>query len=90
MGGMGSLGSAPLIWLVPFLSVLEGDAASRTRWLFLAACIATTVIFPFAYSELGHFHWWAIGLLNLRNMLLLGCFLLLLGGGPARLRSDDR
>ena len=83
-----------LIWLTPFLSVLDGGAASRTRWLFLAACLATTVIFPFAYSELADFRWWAIGLLNLRNMLLLGCFLLLLGApaarGRARVRSDGR
>jgi hypothetical protein len=77
-----------LIWLIPFLAVL-GETAFLVRWLFLAACVATTVLFPFAYSELGHFHWWAIGVLNLRNALLLGCFLLLVGEHRSRNVSGE-
>jgi hypothetical protein len=69
-----------MIWLAPFVSILEGEAGRRARWLFLACCVATTMIFPFGYAGLEHFRWWAIGLLNLRNALLLMLFGLLLAG----------
>jgi Glycosyltransferase family 87 len=63
-----------LIWLVPFVSVLEGEVGRRARWLLLVCCVATIVIFPFRYYDLTQFRWWAIGLLNLRNALLLVLF----------------
>ncbi len=71
-----------VIWLVPFVSVLEGEMGRRARWLFLACCVATIVVFPFRYAELTQFRWWAIGLLNLRNAMLLTLFsALILGDG---------
>lgn len=69
-----------LIWLTPFVAVLEGDWSRRAQWLFLAACVATTIIFPLRYFDLGQFRWWAIGVLNLRNASLLALLWLLVLG----------
>ncbi len=49
-----------LIWLVPFVSVLEGLTGKLARWLFLLCCLLTTLIFP----------WNFLGLLQLRDKRL--------------------
>jgi hypothetical protein len=41
------------------------------RWLFFLSLVITTLIFPLTYGSLLHFEFWAVGLLNLRNALLL-------------------
>jgi hypothetical protein len=79
-----------LLWLTPFIAVLENGAGQRTRWVFLACCVGTTVIFPVRYADLTHFHWWAIGLLNARNALLLVLLGLLAGTRPAGGSTDPR
>ncbi len=71
-----------LIWLIPFVTVLGGRTGRRARWIYLLACIATTVIYPLIGlrlilddNSLG-----GMILLNYRNALLLGLlFVLLLG-----------
>jgi hypothetical protein len=67
------------------VTVIGGETGRRARWIYLLACIATTVIYPLTglklirdYHNLG-----AIILLNYRNALLIGLLLLLLFGKEA-------
>ena len=62
-----------LIWLFPFLSVLDGWTGSRVRWLFLFCCVITAMIYPGpAFAQiLDHQGGAAVLVLNLRNVLLL-------------------
>ena len=71
-----------LIWLIPFVTVLGGSLGRRARWMYLLACMATTFLYPLIglklildYNSLE-----AIILLNYRNALLVGLYLLLLFG----------
>jgi hypothetical protein len=76
-----------LIWLFPFIASLEGPVGRRARWLFLACCLTTTAIYPHFYWRLVHFNYLAIGLLNVRNLLLAGLLALLLFGPEITERS---
>ncbi|HKI17415.1 MAG TPA: hypothetical protein VKA15_06025, partial [Isosphaeraceae bacterium] len=71
-----------LIWLFPFLSVLDGWTGSRVRWLFLFCCVITAMIYPGpAFAQiLYHQGGAAVLVLNLRNVLLLVLVALLLFG----------
>jgi hypothetical protein len=70
-----------LIWLFPFVSVLGGWTGSRGRWLFLFACLLTTLLYPGpGFALLLQHEATAIFLLNLRNVLLLAILALLLFG----------
>lgn len=61
-----------LVWLLPFVAVLEGPSARLARWLFLAACLATTAAYPWSYMGLVNgFHPLSLAILNLRNALLV-------------------
>ena len=60
-----------LMWPIPFIAISEGRASSLLRWLFFLSLVITTLIFPLTYGSLLHFEFWAVGLLNLRNALLL-------------------
>jgi hypothetical protein len=71
-----------LTWLIPFVTVMGGEMGRRARWIYLLACIATTLIYPLIglrlildLNNLG-----GMFLLNYRNALLLGLFFLLLFG----------
>jgi hypothetical protein len=68
-----------LIWLLPFFTLLDTRSARLLRWGFLVCCIATVTVYPGALAGLKRFTPLAIGLLNLRNLLLIGlwCGLLL-------------
>jgi hypothetical protein len=66
-----------LIWLFPFVAVLPEPAGARLRRVFLVCCVMTTALFPFAFPALVRFTWFAVALLNLRNLGLV-CMLLLL------------
>ena len=67
-----------MIWLVPFLAVVRGRTGWWARRLFLPACVLTTLIYPLTYGWLLTFQPWAIGLLNVRNALLVGLLAVLL------------
>jgi hypothetical protein len=69
-----------LIWLIPFIAVLDGPIARRGCWLFAAGCAATllaqgtTNLFPRTSA-------WVILAYNLKNVLFL-VLLALLTFGP--------
>jgi hypothetical protein len=69
-----------MIWLIPFMAVVQGRTGRRARRLFLPICVLTTVIYPLTYGWLLRFQPWAIGLLNARNALLVGLLVILLFG----------
>jgi Glycosyltransferase family 87 len=69
-----------LIWLTPFFSVLEGRTGCWGRWILLPCCVATVVISPFRYVNLAALDTLTIGILNLRNMLMVSLLLLLIFG----------
>jgi hypothetical protein len=71
-----------LIWLIPFVTVLQGKTGQRARWVFLLACVATTLIYPLIGLRLilERNSLEAIILLNYRNALLVGLYLLLVFG----------
>jgi hypothetical protein len=75
-----------VIWLFPFMAVLEGRTGAVARPLFLVCCLATTATYPWSFKALLSFDPWAIGLLNLRNFLLVGLLALLLFGPEAQPR----
>jgi hypothetical protein len=71
-----------LTWLIPFVTVVGGAIGRRARWIYLLACVATTLIYPLIglrlileYNHLG-----GMILLNYRNVLLLGLLFLLVFG----------
>jgi hypothetical protein len=72
-----------LVWLIPFAAVVGGESGRWGRWLFLFACVATTLLFPWAAGALQAFQPWAILLLNIRNALLVGLLVVWLFG-PGR------
>jgi hypothetical protein len=69
-----------LIWLIPFIAVLEGRTGWWARRIFLACGLATSAVFPWGWIGLIRFDPVAVGLLNVRNGLLLALWLLLLFG----------
>jgi hypothetical protein len=68
-----------LVWLMPFLAVLEDRRLAR--WLFLAAALLTTAVFPVFWSAIAGFDSVAVVLLNVRNLTLLVLLFLLLREG---------
>jgi hypothetical protein len=82
-----------LIWLFPFLAVLDRGTGSLARRVFLLCCLTTTLIYPGPgfVMILGH-EAWAILLLNMRNALMIWLLALLLSRpaaevSPAHLSS---
>ena len=76
-----------LIWLIPFMAVLEGPIAARGRRLFAAVC-AMTLLAPAGLRSLPRTSLWVIVPYNARNALIVW-LLLLLVFGPSSGRSDD-
>ncbi|MBX6315100.1 MAG: hypothetical protein IRY99_19655, partial [Isosphaeraceae bacterium] len=72
-----------LIWILPFVTVQGGSTGARARWLLLTCCLATALLYPWAFDKLVALRWSGIILLNLRNALLLGLWGLLLFGREA-------
>ncbi len=72
-----------LLWLIPFIACVNGRTGFHARCVFLAASVATTLIFPFTFKYLETVRTWAVLLLNLRNGLLLGLWVLLTFGPSA-------
>ncbi|HZW31112.1 MAG TPA: hypothetical protein VFF52_10420 [Isosphaeraceae bacterium] len=78
-----------LVWLFPFVVVLNGWTGHRARWLFLLVCLATSVIYPGpGFAQVLDHQGLAIFLLNLRNALLLTLGALILFG-PASAESSS-
>jgi hypothetical protein len=77
-----------MIWLMPFIAILDGPTGKYARYLFLPCCLTTTLIYPVGYLEaILRFETGSILLLNIRNALLLG-ILALMVYGPGD--SEDR
>ncbi len=70
-----------LIWPIPFLAVLEGPVARRSRLLFLAIC-AMSLLAPSAFSALSRTHLVLILAFTARNLLVLGLLALMVFGPP--------
>ena len=70
-----------LIWLFPFLAVLDGPTGSLARRLFLLGCLSTAMLYPGpGFVMVLNHQAGAILLLNLRNVLLVWLLALLLFG----------
>lgn len=78
-----------VIWLFPFLAVVRGPTGALARPIFLACCLATTLIYPWGIDRLIGFDRLAVLLLNGRNLLLLALWALLLLGPPAPAANAD-
>jgi hypothetical protein len=76
-----------LIWLAAPMAALAAWAQGRgALWLLAAAATLSQLIFPFRYTQLRHLHAFDIGLLTIRNLLLLAvCWLVAraFAGAPA-------
>jgi hypothetical protein len=79
-----------LIWLIPFVTVMEGRAGAAARLVFLLSCVATTAVFPWMYVRLVAFDPLPVVLLNIRNALLLLLFMIMVAGPDASpTRSEE-
>ena len=74
-----------LIWLMPYIAVLDGPVASRGRRLFAAVC-AETLLAPAWLNFLSRTSLWVILAYNVRNVLI--AFWLWLVFGPRGDRAD--
>src|SRR3954447_14915087 len=71
-----------LIWLMPFIAVLEGPIARRGSWLFIAGCVATLV----APALTGSFSRTSLAVIlayNAKNAVFLALLALLTFGSPS-------
>jgi hypothetical protein len=75
-----------LIWLIPFIAVLEGPIARHGCWLFAAGC-AATLLAPATTNIFPRTSAWVIAAYNIKNALFLA-LLVLLTFGPGLLRQD--
>jgi len=67
-----------LIWLFPFMAVLEGGTGSVARKIFLFACLTTAMFYPGpGFAMVLEHQSGPILLLNLRNALLVWLFAML-------------
>jgi hypothetical protein len=73
-----------LIWLVPFATAIGGRAGRVARPLFLVACLLTGLLYPWATGSLRSLQTWAFLVLNIRNVALLGVWVIWL-----RIPSDE-
>jgi hypothetical protein len=77
-----------LIWLFPFLAVLEGRTGWLARRIFLLCCVATVLVYPGpGFMMILEHRAWPIVLLNLRNLLLVWLLGLLLFGSHPELAT---
>jgi hypothetical protein len=57
-------------------ALAAGLAGRRALWTLVAAAVVSQVIFPFRYSQLRRLYPFDVGLLTLRNLLLIAACLL--------------
>jgi hypothetical protein len=61
-----------LVWLcAPMVALVTVLAGRRALWTLVAAALVSQVIFPFRYSQLRRLYPFDVGLLTLRNLLLV-------------------
>jgi hypothetical protein len=61
-----------LVWLcAPMVALVVVLAGRRALWTLVAAAVVSQVIFPFRYSQLRRLYPFDVGLLTLRNVLLV-------------------
>jgi hypothetical protein len=61
-----------LVWLcAPMVALVGVLAGRRALWTLVAAALVSQVIFPFRYSQLRRLYPFDVGLLTLRNLLLV-------------------
>jgi hypothetical protein len=61
-----------LVWLcAPMVGLAVFLAGRRALWTLVAAAVVSQVVFPFRYTQLRRLYPFDIGLLTLRNLLLL-------------------
>jgi hypothetical protein len=61
-----------LVWLCAPMAALAGIMAGRRAlWVLAAAAVVSQVIFPFRYTQLRRLYPFDVGLLTLRNLLLV-------------------
>jgi hypothetical protein len=61
-----------LVWLcAPMVALVTVLAGRRALWTLVAAAVVSQVIFPFRYSQLRRLYPFDVGLLTLRNLLLV-------------------
>jgi hypothetical protein len=61
-----------LVWLcAPMVGLAVVLAGRRALWTLVAAAVVSQVVFPFRYTQLRRLYPFDIGLLTLRNLLLL-------------------
>jgi Glycosyltransferase family 87 len=66
-----------LVWLcAPMVALVTMLAGRRALWTLVAAALVSQVIFPFRYSQLRRLYPFDVGLLTLRNLLLVVACLL--------------
>jgi hypothetical protein len=66
-----------LVWLcAPMVALVTVLAGRRALWTLVAAALVSQVIFPFRYSQLRRLYPFDVGLLTLRNLLLVVACLL--------------
>jgi hypothetical protein len=66
-----------LVWLcAPMAALAAGLAGRRALWTLVAAAVVSQVIFPFRYAQLRRLYPFDVGLLTLRNLLLVAACLL--------------
>ena len=77
-----------LVWLcAPMAAMAAGLAGRRALWVLAAAATVSQVIFPFRYTQLRRLYPFDVGLLTLRNLLLVvACVLVVraFAAAPAR------
>jgi Glycosyltransferase family 87 len=70
-----------LIWLLPFVALIPGRTGTISFRIYLACCLLTTALFPFAFERLvGLDSSWPVVLLASRNLALIGLFAVLIRG----------
>jgi len=74
-----------LVWLcAPMAALVALLAGRRALWALVAAALVSQVIFPFRYSQLRRLYPFDVGLLTLRNLLLIvACLLVVRAFGGA-------
>jgi hypothetical protein len=80
-----------LVWLcAPMAALAAGLAGRRALWTLVAAAVVSQVIFPFRYSQLRRLYPFDVGLLTLRNLLLVAACLLVVRAFAAAPPSSGR
>ena len=66
-----------LVWLcAPMVGLAPVLAGRRALWTLVAAAVVSQVVFPFRYTQLRRLYPFDVGLLTLRNLLLVAACLL--------------